>query len=100
MKNAFFLLAFICFQTLAHAQTSWIRINQIGYLTDDVKVAVLVSKDAQLLVKDFEVCDAFTDYGDYSTNEPTMDGTASLVYFLAAQEAHGRALLNNKIVDK
>jgi endoglucanase len=27
------------------------------------------------------------DYGDYSTNEPTMDGTASLVYLLAAQAA-------------
>jgi hypothetical protein len=27
------------------------------------------------------------DYGDYSTNEPTMDGTASLIYLLAAQEA-------------
>ncbi len=26
------------------------------------------------------------DYGDYSTNEPTMDGTASLIYLLAAQE--------------
>ena len=26
------------------------------------------------------------DYGDYSTNEPTMDGTASLVYLLASQE--------------
>ncbi|MEQ1624312.1 MAG: glycoside hydrolase family 9 protein [Sediminibacterium sp.] len=25
------------------------------------------------------------DYGDYSTNEPTMDGTASLVYLLAAK---------------
>lgn len=30
------------------------------------------------------------DYGDYSTNEPTMDGTASLVYLLAAQAAAGR----------
>ncbi|HWB94482.1 MAG TPA: glycoside hydrolase family 9 protein [Puia sp.] len=38
------------------------------------------------------------DYGDYSTNEPTMDGTASLVYLLAAaandaskdQLSHGR----------
>ena len=29
------------------------------------------------------------DYGDYSTNEPTMDGTASLVYLLASQEAAG-----------
>lgn len=27
------------------------------------------------------------DYGDYSSNEPTMDGTASLVYLLASQEA-------------
>lgn len=26
------------------------------------------------------------DVGDYSTNEPTMDGTASLVYLLAAKE--------------
>lgn len=31
------------------------------------------------------------DYGDYSTNEPTMDGTASLVYLLAAQEAAANA---------
>jgi endoglucanase len=27
------------------------------------------------------------DYGDYSTNEPTMDGTASLIYLVAAKEA-------------
>ncbi len=27
------------------------------------------------------------DYGDYSTNEPTMDGTASLIYLLAAKHA-------------
>ncbi len=27
------------------------------------------------------------DYGDYSTNEPTMDGTASLIYLMAAKEA-------------
>lgn len=26
------------------------------------------------------------DYGDYSTNEPTMDGTASLIYLLASKE--------------
>ena len=31
------------------------------------------------------------DYGDYSTNEPTMDGTASLIYLLAAKEAAGKA---------
>lgn len=26
------------------------------------------------------------DYGDYSTNEPTMDGTASLIYLFASKE--------------
>ncbi|MFC5411336.1 glycoside hydrolase family 9 protein [Larkinella bovis] len=26
------------------------------------------------------------DFGDYSTNEPTMDGTASLIYLLASKE--------------
>jgi len=30
------------------------------------------------------------DYGDYSTNEPTMDGTASLIYLLAAKEFENR----------
>lgn len=30
------------------------------------------------------------DMGDYSTNEPTMDGTASLSYLLSSLEAEGR----------
>jgi len=29
------------------------------------------------------------DYGDYSTNEPTMDGTASLTYYLSALQKLG-----------
>ena len=29
------------------------------------------------------------DWGDYSTNEPTMDGTASLTYYLSSLEAEG-----------
>lgn len=36
------------------------------------------------------------DYGDYSTNEPTMDGTASLIYLLAAKEAQAKPLPNHK----
>jgi endoglucanase len=36
------------------------------------------------------------DYGDYSTNEPTMDGTASLVYLLAAKEKSGMVALKGK----
>ncbi len=40
------------------------------------------------------------DYGDYSTNEPTMDGTASLVYLLAAKEneAENFYAQKNKII--
>ena len=40
------------------------------------------------------------DYGDYSTNEPTMDGTASLIYLLAAQEisASNCTTKNNEII--
>ena len=30
------------------------------------------------------------DFGDYSTNEPTMDGTASLIYLLACRENESR----------
>jgi hypothetical protein len=30
------------------------------------------------------------DYADYSTNEPTMDGTASLTFYLSAMEALGK----------
>jgi len=32
------------------------------------------------------------DYGDYSTNEPTMDGTASLIYLLAARQSELKPL--------
>ncbi len=36
------------------------------------------------------------DYGDYSTNEPTMDGTASLIYLLAAKEAEAKGGVKKK----
>ncbi|TKC03023.1 glycoside hydrolase family 9 protein [Pedobacter cryotolerans] len=35
------------------------------------------------------------DYGDYSTNEPTMDGTASLIYLLAAYDSRAKQTSNN-----
>ncbi|MCX6150062.1 MAG: glycoside hydrolase family 9 protein [Ignavibacteriales bacterium] len=37
------------------------------------------------------------DYGDYSTNEPTMDGTASLTYYLSALQGEGEKSLVKKI---
>jgi len=33
-----------------------------------------------------DLCVYHDDYGDYSTNEPTMDGTASLTYYLSSLE--------------
>mgnify|MGYP001308188652 FL=1 len=38
------------------------------------------------------------DYGDYSTNEPTMDGTASLIYLLAAKEATPRIYSHGAVI--
>jgi endoglucanase len=42
------------------------------------------------------------DIGDYATNEPTMDGTASLSYYLASMENEGRKMggQNEKIKDE
>jgi endoglucanase len=40
------------------------------------------------------------DYGDYSTNEPTMDGTASLIYLLAAKEAEAKSVLKPETVKR
>lgn len=40
------------------------------------------------------------DYGDYSTNEPTMDGTASLIYLLAAKDNEGHTTPAAKTVVK
>ena len=40
------------------------------------------------------------DYGDFSTNEPTMDGTASLIYLLAAKQAERLAPARKVTVPK
>ena len=39
---------------------SWIRINQLGYLPESVKVAVFISAESVAL-KDFSIHDAVTD---------------------------------------
>ncbi|MEO8399490.1 MAG: glycoside hydrolase family 9 protein, partial [Ignavibacteriaceae bacterium] len=36
------------------------------------------------------------DYGDYSTNEPTMDGTASLTFYLSALQKEGENIKAQK----
>lgn len=39
------------------------------------------------------------DYGDYSTNEPTMDGTASLTYYLSSLEAKEKDVKSHKYIE-
>lgn len=36
------------------------------------------------------------DFGDYSTNEPTMDGTATLIYLMAAKEYEAKVPVKDK----
>jgi endoglucanase len=38
------------------------------------------------------------DYGDYSTNEPTMDGTASLTYYLSSLQTLGNKSTKNFVI--
>lgn len=52
---------------------SWIRINQLGYLPQSVKVAVLISLD-NVVVKDFTLCDAITDEMVYKAYAVTCSG--------------------------
>ncbi|MBK9491568.1 MAG: glycoside hydrolase family 9 protein [Haliscomenobacter sp.] len=58
MKYSSFFF-FLCFLQNMNAQSTWIRINQLGYLPDDTKVAVLVSKETPQ-VSSFELCEANT----------------------------------------
>jgi len=36
---------------ISYAQTTWIRVNQVGYLQNDIKVAVWVSKEKKKCFK-------------------------------------------------
>ncbi|MEO6686764.1 MAG: glycoside hydrolase family 9 protein, partial [Dyadobacter sp.] len=40
------------------------------------------------------------DFGDYSTNEPTMDGTASLIYLLAAKQHESQSGNSGRLPEK
>ena len=45
-----------------------------------------------------ELCVYHDDYGDYSTNEPTMDGTASLTYYLSSLAGEDQNTRSQKTV--
>jgi len=61
MKRSIFIIlsAFVFFNTKA-ADDSWIRINQLGYTPEGIKVAVWVSKSAGN-IRDFELINANTE---------------------------------------
>src|SRR5690554_7541049 len=67
MKNISITLFFSIITTVLFSQNSWIRVNQIGYLENDIKVAVFISK-SDVTQKSFELV-------DYSTNEIVYKGT-------------------------
>jgi endoglucanase len=57
-----------------------------GYIYDGL-IGISLSKPDEYAEFQSTLAVYHDDFGDYSTNEPTMDGTASLIYLLAAKEA-------------
>lgn len=64
------LLMALAAATTAAGQSAWIRVNQLGYQPDAIKVAVLVSKDSGLTCTGFRVHDALT--GDAVLEVPAV----------------------------
>jgi len=63
------LFIFVYYNNLqSNTQDTWIRINQLGYLTNSVKVAVLVSKD-DLSPDNFSIKDALTKSVVFESNK-------------------------------
>ncbi len=59
-KRFVFIILLVNSFLSVHSQNSWIRVNQVGYLNDDVKVAVYVSKSINP-ISTFEVVEAATN---------------------------------------
>lgn len=72
MKNIVPLILLLISAT-CYGQSSWIRVNQIGYLENDIKVAVWISKENKI-VERFALIDADTKKTVY-TGIPKNTGT-------------------------
>ncbi|WP_294083226.1 glycoside hydrolase family 9 protein [Proteiniphilum sp. UBA5384] len=59
MKRVNLILALFLVMLEGYSQTSWVRVNQVGYLEDDVKVAVWISKENNV-IDEFQVIDPTT----------------------------------------
>lgn len=66
-----------------------------GHIFNNLIGIRLTKPDAHMLFQS-DLAVYHDDYGDYSTNEPTMDGTASLIYLLAAREQQAREQARSK----
>ncbi|MFA6359475.1 MAG: glycoside hydrolase family 9 protein, partial [Dysgonamonadaceae bacterium] len=84
MKKIATLLLCSFIVSLTYASNSWIRVNQVGYLEDDVKVAVWISKE-NLPVKEFQIKDKSTGEVVYtgtnisdSRKQPAFESSARL----------------------
>ena len=102
MKKLFLSAAFLVCSTLVAKADQWIRINQLGYLPQSIKVAVFISEEPAQIT-DFEVVDAATgktvkklqsvkSTGKYGTMNSTYrlnfsDFETSGKYYLKAGEA-------------
>ena len=60
ISNLLWIILFFVAHLNAIQNQSWIRINQLGYLPNSVKVAVLVSK-SDIEINEFEIVDASTN---------------------------------------
>ncbi|MDX1699258.1 MAG: glycoside hydrolase family 9 protein, partial [Melioribacteraceae bacterium] len=59
LKFAFYLFLILCLE-ISVAQNSWIRINQVGYKQNSLKIAVLGSKN-DISLNNFQLIDALTE---------------------------------------
>lgn len=59
MKRVNLILPLLWIVFIGYAQSSWLRVNQVGYLEDDVKVAVWISKEKNV-VREFQIIDLAT----------------------------------------
>ncbi len=69
MKNIIYsLILFITVLTYSQEKSNWIRINQLGYLTKSIKIAVFLSKN-EIKPTDFVLKDVLTEREVYSSNK-------------------------------
>ena len=72
MKKLLFLIAMLACSVQLMAQ-KWVRVNSVGYLPADVKVAVFISTD-EAQADQFNVCDAVTGEVVYTGSTKAVSG--------------------------